>query len=85
MLAKEAERGVSRVLAEGGAHMAAALLDADLIDEVMLFSAGRAIGPQGFPALVDRPLTAVTDSSGFRSSEREELGDDVLTVYERVR
>ena len=84
-LAKEAERGVSRVLAEGGAHMAAALLDADLIDEVMLFSAGRAIGPQGFPALVDRPLTAVTDSSGFRSSEREELGDDVLTVYERVR
>ena len=84
-LAKEAERGVSRVLAEGGAHMAAALLDADLIDEVMLFSAGRAIGPQGFPALVDRPLTAVTDSSGFRLSEREELGDDVLTVYERVR
>lgn len=85
MLAKEAERGVSRVLAEGGAHMAAALLDADLIDEVMLFSTGRAIGPQGLPALVDRPLTAVTGSSGFRSSEREELGDDVLTVYERVR
>src|SRR5262249_49546391 len=43
-LAKEAERGCSRVLAEGGAHMAAALLDADLIDEAMLFTAGHEIG-----------------------------------------
>jgi diaminohydroxyphosphoribosylaminopyrimidine deaminase / 5-amino-6-(5-phosphoribosylamino)uracil reductase len=85
LLAKEAERGCSRVLAEGGAHMAAALIDADLVDEVMLFSAGRELGPQGFPALVDRPLTAVTDSSGFRLREQEELGDDVLSVYDRIR
>jgi diaminohydroxyphosphoribosylaminopyrimidine deaminase/5-amino-6-(5-phosphoribosylamino)uracil reductase len=84
-LAKEAERGCSRVLAEGGAHMAAALLAADLVDEVMLFSAGHDIGPQGFPALADRPLSTITDSSGFRRRQQEELGDDVLTAYERVR
>jgi diaminohydroxyphosphoribosylaminopyrimidine deaminase/5-amino-6-(5-phosphoribosylamino)uracil reductase len=84
MLAKEAQRGCSRVLAEGGAHMAVALLDAGLVDEVMLFSARHGIGPQGLPALVDRPLTAITGSGAFRLHEREELGDDVLTVYERV-
>jgi diaminohydroxyphosphoribosylaminopyrimidine deaminase / 5-amino-6-(5-phosphoribosylamino)uracil reductase len=84
-MAKEARRGCSRVLAEGGAHMAAALIDADLVDEVLLFSAPQPIGPEGFPALADRPLTAITDSSAFHLREREELGDDVLTVYERVR
>jgi diaminohydroxyphosphoribosylaminopyrimidine deaminase / 5-amino-6-(5-phosphoribosylamino)uracil reductase len=85
MLGREAERGCCRMLAEGGAHMAAALLDADLVDEVMLFSAPHPIGPEGFPALADRPLTAITDSSAFRLRHREALGDDALALYERVR
>jgi diaminohydroxyphosphoribosylaminopyrimidine deaminase / 5-amino-6-(5-phosphoribosylamino)uracil reductase len=85
LLATEAERGCSRVLAEGGAHMAAALIDADLVDEVMLFSAPQPIGPGGFPALADRPLTVITESGAFRLLEREDLGDDTLTAYERVR
>jgi len=85
MLEREAARGCCRMLAEGGAHMAAALLDVDLVDEVMLFGAPHPIGPQGLPALADRPLTVVTDSSAFRLRDREVLGDDSLLVYERVR
>ena len=57
----------------------------DLVDEVMLFSAPHPIGPQGLPALADRPLTDITDSSAFRLRNRESLGDDSLSVYERVR
>jgi hypothetical protein len=30
-------------------------------------------------------LTAVTDIRGFRLREQEELGDDVLSVYDRIR
>lgn len=85
MLEQEASRGCCRMLAEGGAHMAAALLDVDLVDEVMLFGAPHPIGPQGLPALADRPLTDVTDGSAFRLREREVLGDDSLCVYERLR
>ena len=84
-LEQEAALGCRRLLAEGGAHMAAALLDVDLVDEVMLFAAPHPIGPQGLPALADRPLTVITDSSAFRLREREVLGDDLLTVYDRVR
>jgi diaminohydroxyphosphoribosylaminopyrimidine deaminase / 5-amino-6-(5-phosphoribosylamino)uracil reductase len=84
-LRQEAARGCCRMLAEGGAQMAAALLDEDLVDEVMLFSAPHPIGPKGLPALADRPLTAITDSSAFRLRESEVLGDDSLTVYERAR
>ena len=84
-LEREAARGCCRMLAEGGAHMAVALLDVDLVDEVMLFGAPHPIGPQGLPALADRPLTVITDSSAFRLRERELLGDDSLTVYERTR
>jgi diaminohydroxyphosphoribosylaminopyrimidine deaminase/5-amino-6-(5-phosphoribosylamino)uracil reductase len=84
-LEREAARGCSLMLAEGGAHMAAALLDVDLVDEVMLFSAPHPIGPQGLPALADRPLTVITDSSDFRLRGRELLGDDSLSVYERTR
>jgi diaminohydroxyphosphoribosylaminopyrimidine deaminase / 5-amino-6-(5-phosphoribosylamino)uracil reductase len=84
-LEQEAARGCSRMLAEGGAHMAAALLEVDLVDEVMLFGAPHPIGPQGLPALADRPLTDITENSAFRLRDREILGDDSLSVYERVR
>ena len=72
------------MLAEGGAQMAAALLDDDLVDEVMLFGAPHPIGPTACRPC-RWPLTAITDSSAFRLRESEVLGDDSLTVYERAR
>jgi diaminohydroxyphosphoribosylaminopyrimidine deaminase / 5-amino-6-(5-phosphoribosylamino)uracil reductase len=42
-----AERGINRVLAEGGARMARALIEADLVDEVYLISASKELGAAG--------------------------------------
>jgi diaminohydroxyphosphoribosylaminopyrimidine deaminase/5-amino-6-(5-phosphoribosylamino)uracil reductase len=79
-----AERGINRVLAEGGARMAQALVEADLVDEVYLLSASRELGAGGLDALAGLPLGAITDSQRFRPAGKEWLGEDLLSVYERV-
>lgn len=86
MLVKLADRGVSHVLAEGGAHMAKALVEADLVDEVLLLQAPVKIGPQGLAAMAGLPLDTIRASARFRQrGESETLGADWLAKYVRVR
>ena len=86
MLSKLAEKGISHVLAEGGAHMARALLEADLVDEAVLLQAPRKLGPQGLAAMAGLPLDTIRASARFRQrGESEQLGADWLAKYVRVR
>lgn len=86
MLERLAARGIGHVLAEGGAHMARALVEADLVDEALLFSAPGKIGPQGLDAMAGLPLDAIRASRNFRAlGENEKLGADWLARYVRVR
>ena len=84
-LRRLAGRGINRVLAEGGARMARALLEADLVDEVFLLEASKELGAGGLDALAGLPLTAITASQHFRLTGTEWLGDDLLSVYERAQ
>lgn len=84
-LRRLAERGINRVLAEGGARMARALIEADLVDEVHILSASKALGAGGVDALAGLPLGAITDGMHFRLAGKEWLGQDLLSVYERAR
>jgi diaminohydroxyphosphoribosylaminopyrimidine deaminase / 5-amino-6-(5-phosphoribosylamino)uracil reductase len=83
-LRRLAGRGINRVLAEGGARMARALIEADLVDEVYLLSASKELGPGGLDALAGLPLSAITEAGRFRATDEEWLGDDRLNVYERA-
>jgi len=86
MLVKLAERGISHVLAEGGAHMAKALMDADLVDEAVLLQAPVKLGPHGLAAMAGLPLDTIRASARFRQrGESETLGPDWLAKYVRVR
>ncbi len=86
MLHKLADRGIAHVLAEGGAHMARALMEADLVDEAVLLQASRKIGPQGLDAMAGLPLDTIRATSRFKQfGESEELGTDWLAKYVRVR
>jgi diaminohydroxyphosphoribosylaminopyrimidine deaminase / 5-amino-6-(5-phosphoribosylamino)uracil reductase len=86
MLARLAARGIGHVFAEGGAHMARALVEADLVDEVLLFTAPGKIGPQGLDAMAGLPLDTIRASRNFRmAGENEKLGADWLARYLRVR
>ena len=76
-----AERGINRLLVEGGSHISQSFLDADLVDEVQLFQNPAIIGPQGIDAIADTPLSTL--DKRFKPTQKEVLGTDTLTVYER--
>lgn len=78
-----AARGITRVMVEGGAHVAASLLKQNLVDEIWLLRGPAPIGDDGVPALHDLPLTAITDAPAFRLHTSTMLGPDTLTIYER--
>lgn len=79
-----AERGVTRLLAEGGARVAASLLGRGLLDEVVLFHAPVVVGPDGVRALAGGALSAIERSPRFRRVEEARLGEDRMVRYERA-
>jgi diaminohydroxyphosphoribosylaminopyrimidine deaminase/5-amino-6-(5-phosphoribosylamino)uracil reductase len=79
-----ADRGITRLLVEGGARVASSFVAAGLVDEVWLLRGPDAIGAEGVAALDALPLTAITESSAFRVGASERLQQDTLTIYERI-
>jgi diaminohydroxyphosphoribosylaminopyrimidine deaminase / 5-amino-6-(5-phosphoribosylamino)uracil reductase len=78
------ERGITRLLVEGGARVASSFASANLVDEFWLLRGPDAIGADGVAALDALPLSAITQSPAFRVRASESLGNDTLTVYERA-
>ena len=84
VLSALAERGITRLMVEGGARVASSFLTAGLVDEVWLLRGPDAIGRDGIPALDTQPLSVITRSPRWRAHATEALGKDTLTVYERT-
>jgi diaminohydroxyphosphoribosylaminopyrimidine deaminase/5-amino-6-(5-phosphoribosylamino)uracil reductase len=82
-LALLARAGITRLLAEGGATLAAALLRADLVDELAWFHAPSVIGGDGLPAAQGFGITELAAMPRFKPVRRQEWGDDVLSLYRR--
>ena len=79
-----AEKGITRLMVEGGSHVAASFVAAGLVDEAWLLRGPDAIGAGGVTALNELPLSAMTLSPAFRVRASEILGEDTLTIYERA-
>ena len=78
------EKGITRLMVEGGARVASSFLSAGLVDEIWLLRGPEPVGADGIPALGALPLAAITQSQAFRVRASETLGRDTLTIYERV-
>jgi len=78
------EKGISRLMVEGGARVASSFVAAGLIDEVWLLRGPDAVGVDGVPALDALPLSALTGSPAFKVRASESLDKDTLTIYERA-
>jgi diaminohydroxyphosphoribosylaminopyrimidine deaminase / 5-amino-6-(5-phosphoribosylamino)uracil reductase len=79
-----AQDGVTRVLVEAGPTIAAALLAADLVDEVVIARGTEPLGPDGRQPFGDRGLTVLDDPGRWQLAERRMLGADTLTVHRRA-
>ena len=79
-----ADKGITRLLVEGGARVASSFVAAGLVDEVWLLRGPDAVGADGVAALDALPLSAVTQSPLFAQRASETLQNDTLTIYERI-
>jgi len=79
-----AEKGITRLLVEGGARVASSFVAAGLVDEVWLLRGPDAIGADGLAALDALPLSAITLSPAFKGRASEAFQKDTLTIYERA-
>ena len=77
------QRGITRLLVEGGSRMAAALLEAGLVDRMAWFRAPVLIGADGLPAAALLGLDRLTAVPRFRLTAVERLGPDLLESYAR--
>lgn len=78
-----AGQGITRVLVEGGAAVAASLCEAGLIDQAVIFDGAVEIGPHGIPA--GSALAAIRSGGAYRRVDEAKLGDDVMSTYLRSR
>jgi len=79
-----AEKGITRLLVEGGARVASSFVASGLVDEIWLLRGPDAVGADGVAALDALPLTAMTQSPVFKLRASESLQKDTLTIYERA-
>jgi diaminohydroxyphosphoribosylaminopyrimidine deaminase / 5-amino-6-(5-phosphoribosylamino)uracil reductase len=79
------ERGITRLLVEGGARLAAAFIRARLIDRLAWAHAPMVIGGDGIPAIAGFDLAALADAPAFARRSTETIGDDVLTTFHARR
>ena len=84
-LAALAGRGITRLLVEGGAQLAAALLRDDLVDRIAWFHAPAVIGADGFPAAQAFGVAALDAMPRFVRERVTPVGEDVLTELRRRR
>lgn len=76
------ERGITRLMVEGGSKLAASLIAANLVDELVLFHAPIILGSDGIPALDHMDLDVVTHQR-FRRVSHQKFGEDLMVRYLR--
>ena len=72
------EAGLTRVFCEGGGSLAASLLAAGCVDELVGFTAGVALGAEGRPSLGALGVERLAEAPRFDLVEARRVGGDVL-------
>ncbi|MCC7281317.1 MAG: bifunctional diaminohydroxyphosphoribosylaminopyrimidine deaminase/5-amino-6-(5-phosphoribosylamino)uracil reductase RibD [Acetobacteraceae bacterium] len=78
-----AQRGLTRVLVEGGARIAASLLRRNLVDRLAWFHSPLLLGGDGRPAIEALGLETLAAAPRFVVEGRRQAGQDQLTLLRR--
>jgi diaminohydroxyphosphoribosylaminopyrimidine deaminase/5-amino-6-(5-phosphoribosylamino)uracil reductase len=79
------QRNVRNVLVESGQRLTTALLEADLVDRFALITGPHVLGADAIPASSDGAIVDLLSAAGLLEIDRQALGEDNLTLYERPR
>lgn len=77
------QRGLTRLMVEGGAGIARAMVDADLADTVIVSRGDMEVGAGGIRPLVDRGVEVFEDPARFVRTGSWQVGRDAMTSYRR--
>lgn len=80
LLRELAARGVNEVWVEAGANLAGALLTAELVDELIVYTAPKLMGPDAAGLLNLPPFISMNEVPTMRFDEVERVGDDIKIV-----
>jgi diaminohydroxyphosphoribosylaminopyrimidine deaminase / 5-amino-6-(5-phosphoribosylamino)uracil reductase len=80
-LAALGRRGITRLLVEGGAGLAAGLLKAGLVDRLAWFHAPMLIGGDAVPAIAALGIDGLAQAPAFERVSSEPVGADLLTMF----
>ncbi|MCO4846692.1 MAG: bifunctional diaminohydroxyphosphoribosylaminopyrimidine deaminase/5-amino-6-(5-phosphoribosylamino)uracil reductase RibD [Yoonia sp.] len=83
-MAALAEHGITRVFCEGGGALAASLLSAGLVDDLVVFHAGCVIGHDGIPSLAGLGVQALADAPRFELADVRAVGPDIMHRWTRA-
>ena len=78
-----AAAGLTRILCEGGGQLAAALVRAGLVTEIVAYAAGKLIGDEGRAALGPLHLAELAAAPSFRLADTSVLGEDTMSRWTR--
>ena len=78
-------RGITRVLVEGGPSVARAFLDADLVDEAAIYQGPKPVGEGGLLPFVSEGLDRLNASGHFTRVLSRSFGSDRMTLWRRMR
>lgn len=78
------ERGLTRVFCEGGGALAASLLMSDLVDELITFTAGKALGAEGYPSIGAMGVERLPEAPLLRLAGHRVCGADTMSVWRRA-
>ncbi|WP_138464975.1 bifunctional diaminohydroxyphosphoribosylaminopyrimidine deaminase/5-amino-6-(5-phosphoribosylamino)uracil reductase RibD [Poseidonocella sp. HB161398] len=81
VLAALGAAGLTRVYCEGGGTLAGSLLAAGLVDRLIGFTAGLALGAEGRPSLGAMELAHLADAPRFDLVETRPVGPDVMHLW----
>ncbi len=76
-------QGITRLLAEGGATLAAALIQADRVDRLHWFRAPGIVGGDGLASIGEIGLDALSRMTRFERTGLSSAGGDEVEIYRR--
>lgn len=80
------ERGIRRLLCEGGGQLNAALLEADLVDELHLTRCPLILGGRAAPSPFDGiGFAHLAQATVWKQIQTRRIGDECFAVYQRDR